>query len=406
MLAGSYPAIFLSGFRPAAVLKGAMGTKLQAGFTKPLVVLQFALSAFLIISSMIMYRQMKFITSKDLGYNKEQILVVPTQRGWTPESDQVVLQFRERLHQIPEVISVAGTSAAFTRGSSRNGYSIKGENKLAYIYAVDPYYIQTLGITLVQGRNFDPQIASDSNALIVNEALVKDMKWTDPIGEYLNWKEDTVGLGAKIIGVVRDYNYSSLETAIEPMWLSMDIRAIGNLNTMLIKMDTENLPATMEKISAAWKELYPDKPYDYSFLDEDVAKQYGSHQRWMSIMALSTGFAILISCLGLFGLAGVNAVNRTKEIGIRKVLGAQLGSIFILLNKQYVWLSLIAFVMAIPFSWYVMDRWLSDFQFRITMGWELFAMSIAAGLCVALLTVTYHAVKVALINPAETLKYE
>ncbi|PZR34128.1 MAG: hypothetical protein DI538_17025, partial [Azospira oryzae] len=163
----------------------------------------------------------------------------------------------------------------------------------------------------------------------------------------------------------------------------------------------------VEKLRKIWNDVSSDNPFEYSFLDEDVAKQYESQQRWMRITGLSTGFAILISCLGLFGLAGINAVNRTKEIGIRKVMGAEMGTIFILMNKHYIWLSLIAFAMAVPASWYVMTRWwLSDFKFAIEVGWELFAISMVSGLLVALLTVSYHAVKVALVNPAETLKYE
>src|SRR5260221_5848066 len=155
-----------------------------------------------------------------------------------------------------------------------------------------------------------------------------------------------------------------------------------------------------------WKELSPDKPFEYSFLDEDVAKQYKSYQRWMSIMGLSTGFAILISCLGLFGLSGINALNRTKEMGIRKVMGAGVQNIFILLNRQFIGLAFVAFTIAAPLSWYVMNKWLKDFQVKITIGWELFAMSMAAGLAVALITVSDHALETAWVNHAETLKNE
>jgi putative ABC transport system permease protein len=175
---------------------------------------------------------------------------------------------------------------------------------------------------------------------------------------------------------------------------------------MLVKISANDVPAGLEKVKEIWKELNPNKPFDYTFLDEDVAKQYESDRRWMSIMTFATVFAIIISCLGLFGLAGINAINRTKEIGIRKVMGAELSSIFFLLNKQYIWLSLIAYSLAIPFSWYSMNKWLSDFTFKIDMGWELFAVAILAGLIVAIATVSYHAIKAALINPAETLKYE
>lgn len=406
LVAGSYPSIFLSRFKPALVLKGGFTSKLQAGFTRPLVVVQFALSAFLIISSIVMYRQMHYITTKELGYSKEQILVIPTHTGWNIEADRYVQRFRERAQQEPLITSVTGTSSSFNQGYSRYGYKIKEVQKSAYVYAADAYYIPTLEIALLQGRNFDATIPSDSGAVIVNEALVHDMKWTDPLNEYLNWREDSVGLGSPVIGVVKDYHFLSLEKNFEPLFLSMDKSNVGYLTTMLVKVSSNDLAASVEKVKSVWKELNPNKPFDYSFLDDDVAKQYASYQRWMNIMGLATGFAILISCLGLFGLSGINTVNRTKEIGIRKVMGAELSNIFILLNRQYIGLSLIAYALAIPFSWWVMNKWLDDFQFKVTMGWELFTVSVLVGLGIALLTVSYHAIKAAFVNPAETLKYE
>ena len=405
-LAGSYPALFLSGFRPALVLKGRFTSRLNVGLTKFLVGAQFFLSASLITSAIIMYRQMRYVTTKDLGYNKDQIVVVPTQTGWNIEANKTIERFRARAQQEPSVISVAGTSSSFNQGYSRYGYKIKGEQKSAYVYSVDPGYLSTLGVEIVKGRNFDADIASDSTAVIVNEALVRDMKWADPVNEYLNWKEDSVSLGARVIGVVKDYHFLSLEQNIEPMFLSMNKKDIGYLVFMLVKIAPGDIPGSLEKIRSIWKEISPDKPFDYTFLDQDVARQYEAYHRWMSIMGLATGFAILISCLGLFGLAGVNAVNKTKEIGIRKVMGAQVTSIFVLLNRQYVWLSLISFALATPVSWYIMDKWLADFKFKTTIGWGLFVFSTLAGLLVAIVTVSYHTIKAASVNPAETLKYE
>ncbi len=406
LLAGSYPSWFLSRFKPAQVLKGGFTSRLQAGFTKPLVVFQFALSAFLIICSVLMFRQMQFITTKDLGYNKEQVLVIPTQAGWTEASERVIERFRARAQQEPLIVSVSGTSSSFNQGFSRYGFQINGEQKSAYVYAADPHYIPTLGIQLVAGRNFDASVPSDTGAIIVNEALVRDMKWTEPIGQHYNWREDSLSIGSEVIGVMKDYHFLSLEQNFEPLFISMDRENVGYPTTMLVKISATDVTGALDRVKELWSELYPDKPFDHTFLDEDVAKQYSSYTRWMSIMGLATGFAILISCLGLFGLAGINALNRTKEIGIRKVMGAETVQLFVLLNRQYLWLSLIAFSLAIPFSWYVMDQWLSGFKFRITMGWELFAVSILAGLLVAIGTVSYHALKAAWINPAETLKYE
>lgn len=406
LLAGSYPSVFLSRFQPAVVLKGHFTSQLQASFTKPLVVLQFFLSASLIICSMIMYRQMKFVATKDLGYDKDQTLVIQTQTGTrNKESNKIVERFRMRARGESGIVSVAGTGSSFSQGAGRFWYKINGEEKAAYVYAVDPNYISTLGIQVSQGRSFDANIFSDSSAVIVNEALVKDLKWTDPLNEHLNWREDIAGPGSKVIGVVKDYHFLSLEENIEPLFLTMD-EFFGYHTKMLVRVEAGNVSTSVDKVQRLWKELFPDKPFDYTFLDHDVAKQYENYERWMKVTGFAAGFAILISCMGLFGLAGINAANRTKEIGIRKVLGAGMSSIFILLNKQYVWLSLIAFMSAVPLSWYVMRQWLASFKFSVAITWELFAVSFFSGLVIALVTVSYHTFKTALVNPAETLKYE
>jgi putative ABC transport system permease protein len=407
LLSGSYPSFFLSRFLPASILKGGFTSRVQAGFTKPLVVFQFFLSASLIICSVIMYRQMKFIATKELGYEKDHMIAVKTQAGYDEKSEQAYEQLKNALASNIKVAGVAGTSSSFNQGWSRYGYKVKDENKQAYVYRVDTDYIPLLGIKIIAGRNFDPAIASDSSAIVVNEALVKDMGWENPLEEYVNYQEDSTSPGAKIIGVVKDYHFTSLEQDIEPMFLSMNKKNIGYVTTVMIKLKGEDLKESVESVKQSWITLFPDKPFEYTFVDEDVARQYESYSRWMNITGLSTGFAIIIACLGLFGLAGINALNRTKEIGIRKVMGAELGNIFILLNKQYLWLSFIAFAMAAPVSWYVMQEWwLKSFKFKITLSWELFAISMLAGLVVALLTVSYHGIKAALVNPAETLKYE
>lgn len=403
LMAGSYPAIFLSNFLPARVLKGRFTSKLQAGFTKPLVVFQFFLSASMMICSVVMYQQMEYITTKDLGFNKEHVISISTQTGWNAQANETVEQLRNALRTDPGVQAVAGVSNAFSNGWSRRGFKVNGENMDAYIYCVDTDYIPLFKIEFVAGRNFDGAIASDSSGVIVNEAMVRALKWKDPLQEHLNWQSDTVGLGAKVIGVVKDYHFLSLEHQVEPMLISLDG---GYLTNLLVKFTPGDLSEKVERVRKTWTKVFPDRPFEYSFVDQDIAAQYDMHQRWSKMMGLSTIFAILIACLGLFGLAGVNAVNRTKEIGIRKVMGAEVTGIFVLLNKQYVWLALIAFVLAVPLSWYVMQMWLGTFKFAITVGWETFAFSLAMGMLVALITVSYHAIRVALINPASTLKHE
>ncbi|MTI39293.1 ABC transporter permease [Fulvivirga lutimaris] len=406
LISGFYPAFYLSAAKPTQVLKGGFTTKMKAGFTKPLVVLQFALSAFLIISSVIMYQQMEYITTKDLGYDQEQVIVVPTQMGWNEESNKAVERMRTRLSQESFVTGVAGTSLSFNQGYSRYGYEIDDENKSAYVFAVDAQYIEVLGIEMAEGRNFLIEGVNDSTDIVVNEALVADMGWENPLEEHLNWRQDSTSLGSKVVGVVKDYHFLSLERTIEPMFLSMDKKEVGYLQQMLIKIKPGELNNAVDKLQGIWNELSPDKPFDYTFMDEDIARQYASYERWMSIMGLATLFAILISCLGLFGLAGINAINRTKEMGIRKVFGAEVMNIFVLLNRQYIWLALIAFVIASPLSWYAMNIWLEDFEYGIEISWPIFAISMGLGLLIALVTVSYHAVKSAYLSPAETLKYE
>ncbi len=406
LLAGSYPSVFLSRFLPASVLKGRFTSRLQAGFTKPLVVLQFALSAFLIISSVIMYKQMEYVSSKDLGYRDDLVVAVETQAGWSSEADKTVEHLANALRNDAAVAGVAGVSSSFNKGWSRYGYRIEGVERSAYTYTVNADYIPLLGIELKAGRNFDGR-PSDSTAIIVNEALVHDMGWTDPLSEHLNWKEDSTSLGAQVIGVVKDYHFLSLEKNIEPMFMGLGKSSLGgHLVTILVKLNPGDVSKNLARVKQVWAELYPDRPFQYSFVDDDVAKQYEQYQRWTTIAGLATIFALLIASLGLFGLAGINAVNRTKEIGIRKVMGAEVLSIFILLNRQYVWLSLAAFILAAPFSWYAMNTWLQSFQFHVSISWELFAFSLLGGLLIALATVSYHALRVASSNPAETLKHE
>jgi putative ABC transport system permease protein len=259
---------------------------------------------------------------------------------------------------------------------------------------------------MVEGRNFDPAIPSDTLGVIVNEALVKDMKWDHPLEEHLNWREDSLGLGSPVIGVVKDYHYLSLEENIEPMFLSMNKKDVGYLTAILVKLKAGELTGAVDKLKTLWKEVAPDRPFECSFVDEDVAAQYASYKRWTNLSVAATSFAIMISCLGLFGLAGINTLNRRKEIGVRKAMGAGSSSIVVMMSKPYLWMSFISFLLAAPASWYLMGQWLEGFKFRIALQWELFAWSVLAGLVLALLTVSYHTFRAAAVNPADTLRYE
>jgi putative ABC transport system permease protein len=229
------------------------------------------------------------------------------------------------------------------------------------------------------------------------------MGYDDPLAERLDWHEDSVGY--QIIGVVKDYNFLSLEHEIDPMFIMINPED-DKISTMLVKLAPGKIGEGLSKLQTGWNELVSDKPFDYTFLDEDVARQYESYSKWTKITGLSTFFAILIASLGLFGLAGINASNRTKEIGIRKVLGAGVSHILFLMTRHYVVLSLIAFAISAPLSWYIMGKWLSDFEYSISLSWELFVIAMAGGLLITLLTVSYHSIKSTIVNPADTLRYE
>lgn len=406
IIAGSYPALFLSNLKPALILKSRFATKARIWIIKPLIIVQFACSAFLIMVSLVMQRQMNFLLTKDLGYDQHQVLIIPTHQNQDESTDRFVENYRRALTDIPSVKSVAGAGVAFTQGTFGIGYQSDGQFRTANGYIVDPEYIRTLGIDLVMGRNFDIRNPVDAkDAVIINESLVKQMNWKNPLEEHLNWRSGMGGVESNIIGVVKDHNFLSLENDIGPMFLTMD-KTFGHYQFMMVKISPENIPGSVNILADTFKELAPDQPFEYTFLEESVALQYASYERWMNIMTGSTAFAILISCLGLFGLSGINASNRTKEIGIRKSIGAGIADIFMLLNKQFIFFSVLSFILAIIPSWYAITRWLENFHFRVQLDLMLYAVGLGVSLLVALATLSYHSLKAIRINTVECLRHE
>jgi len=404
MLAGSYPASILARYDPVRVLKGRRTLRFKPRMTKVLLVVQYSLSIFLIISSLIMYRQMEYVSSKNIGYDKEQVLFIPTHTGWTQEGDRLMERFRNEIGNQPGVASVSGMAPAFTQGFNRYGFRVDGEFKDSFIYYVDERFIETMGMELVAGRNFSGGRPGDNtDAIIVNQALVEMMNWDEPVGRELPWKgEDNP---STVIGVVKDFHFQSLEAPIRPMLLHMDPDQ-GGIADIAVKIEAGRVADTLPQLRESWAEIAPYTPFDYWFLDDAVAGQYSSYRKWLNIMTASTAAAILIACLGLFGLAGITAVNKTREIGIRKVLGAGVEQIVLLLNRDVVKLIVISLVLAAPVSWYVMQQWLADFAYRIDIGAGIFLLSAAAALAVAVITVSYHSVRAAMVNPVESLRNE
>lgn len=406
LIAGAYPAILLAGYQPVKALKGSGSLQFKPRLTKGLLVLQYSLSIFLIISAVIMYRQLDYVSSKELGYNAEQILFVPTYTGWNETGTNLMKLYKTELNGVPGVKQVSGMTPAFTSGTNRYGFNMPGfdEEIRSYIYFIDPEIIPTLDFELIAGRNLSEDFPTDKkNSILVNEAFVNTLGWEDPIGELVPWSSEDNP--ATVIGVVKNFHFQSLEAEIQPMLFHMDPDQ-GGINSIAVKIEEGMIAETLPKLEEVWAEVAPFTPFNFWFLDDAVEKQYAEYQRWLKIMGASTFIAILIACLGLFGLAGLTAINKTKEIGIRKVLGAGIDQILILLNKDIVILIFLSLLIAGPISWYVMNQWLTDFTYRVSIGLDVFVVSAVFAFAIAILTISYHSFKAANANPVDSLKNE
>lgn len=405
LLAGSYPAFYLSSFRPIMVLKGRTGNK-RGTLRSALVVFQFATSIVLIIGTVVIYRQLNYIQTKELGYKKEQVLVVNDAHALRNN----IAAFKNDVLQLPGVES--GTLSAFlpVSNSSRsdNTYSStpvmdakSGFNMQAW--DVDYDYLKTMGMSLVQGRVFSKDFGSDSSAIILNETAAKILGADNAIGKFVYRNTgDGETLKYQVIGVVKNFNFESLKQSIGPLALFLH-RGYGLAS---FKVKTTALNGLLKSIEAKWKAMAPGMPFSYRFLDESFEEMYRDEQRVGKIALTFSVLAILIACLGLFGLAAFVAEQRTKEIGIRKVLGASVNGLVALLSKDFVKLVVIAFAIAAPVAWFFMNKWLQDFEYRIEVNWVVFAIAALVALFIAVATISFQAVKAALANPVKNLRSE
>ncbi len=403
LLAGSYPAFVLSSFKPIEVLKKKLALSGSNFFTKSLVTFQFSLSIALMIATLIILQQVNYMRSKNPGFNKENVLVVDAENINTIK---VYPLFRQALLQQTEIKGIAGSELAFGEGMgyTSSGFEYEGKHKSVYEYYVDPFYLNVMGMTLLTGRNFIPDLRSDSSSVIINETMMKDFGWTlqNATGKQLKGYADN--FTPVVIGVVKDFNFLALNQKVQPQMFQ---RFAGyHSNRYLIRIQPGDPSAAIFKIEKAWKELVPDLPLKYSFMDEDLDRFYKNEARWGNIIGLAGGISIFLACLGLFGLAALATVNRTKEIGIRKVLGATLIDITQLLSKDFVKLIFVAIIIAVPIAWYFTDMWLRDFAYRIEISWFIFAGTGFLALIVAVATIGVQSIKTAIVNPIKSLRAE
>jgi putative ABC transport system permease protein len=393
----------LSSFRPVAVLKGRFATGGSGSFLrKALVVVQFTIATGLIIGTLVVYNQLSYMRSQDLGFDKDQKLVMDTQ------GDSANLVLKEEISRLPGVLSTS-MSHSVPGGGNNGAYSqienAKWDMQIANLdlYFVDFDYIPQFKIKMVAGRPFSRQFMTDTtHAMILNEAAVKMFGYTSP-AQAIGKKFSQWGREGMIIGVVKDFHFRSLQEVIKPLSIRIEPRACDLLS---VNVDGHHIPATIAAIEGKWKALLPDKPFDYFFLDEFFDKQYRSEDRFGTLFLYFAALAIFISCLGLMGLASYSTVQRTKEVGIRKVVGASVSQIVYLLSRDFLRLVLLAFVVSAPIAWWLIKGWLNGFAYRIPIYWWIFAIAGILALLIAILTVSFQAVKAAIANPVNSLRSE
>ena len=402
LLAGSYPAFYLTSFKPTEVLKGKIRQGAKGSWIRSsLVIFQFAISVSLIVSTLVIYKQLNLIQDKNLGYDKENILIIDNTRVLGDNKQA----FKKQLLSQSGVLSVGISNYVPPHVNSNSVYfpnGLQDDGQLLFTIYADEDYLRTIGVEMSMGRYFSQEHPSDSNAVVINTKAMEAFGWESYEGNKLSEPDDEGMINHEVIGVMKDFNFSSLKTEIEPLAIFLS----KNGDLMPVRLANGNINDRIKEIESVWNEMATNEPFDYTFLDENFAAQFRAEQRFGKIFILFTSLAIFIACLGLFGLATFIAEQRSKEIGIRKALGASVPTIVILLSKEFTKLVFIAILIAIPAVIILMNWWLQNFAYKAEIGILTFVIGGVAALLISWITVSYQSIKAAFMNPTNALRYE
>ncbi|MDT3401659.1 ABC transporter permease [Mucilaginibacter terrae] len=405
-LAGFYPALMMMRYKTVAVLKGNMGNTAKPGkLRNTLLVVQFTLSTLLIICTIVTWQQINYLSNKPLGYNKAEVLSIPVSRGLN--GDKTLQIMRNELRNNNQVVAVTGSFMNMgmgNDGSSRFsvlGFDMDGKEIRTNVHRVNYDYVKTLDLKLVDGRDFSSQFPGDSTAVVINEAMARSLGGKNLIGKFIPMYPE---YKSQVIGIVKDYNFKSLHDKIEPVSLLM--RKEYEVNYVFVKVKPGSLLHAYDQIKQSWKRQFPTAEFTGSWLNENTERQYQNERRLSNIFVSGAILAIVISCIGLLAISIMIVIQRTKEIGIRKVLGANVSGIVLLLSRDFIKLVLLAAVIAVPVSWWLMDNWLQGFAYRITIQWWVFVLATLMAILLAFITISFQSVKAALANPVKSLRSE